>query len=321
MAERISTLDQGYQTGDLSVYPTAIDSNDTLYKATNNAETYLTQSLTFNGKLIIVNDTSLFPDKGIIKIGYESIYYEEKAGNVFKNLVRAFAGSSQNEWPIKTVVQHSVNAEHHNTIKDATINIETNIGLKESPSETSLNGILTAQEKRFLAPKAKFRAFPVIGAPPLPVRFQNISTGEAVRYLWDFGDGGLSTEKNPIHTYVGEGEYTVQLTIFTSLGAEGITIKKNYIVVDQKAKLGFMYVEPEMGTTSTTFVFVDQTDGEIVSRHWIFDDGDKLTIEDPDIHTASHMYTTAGEYNPSLLVVFADTTVKRVFLSDPIIVT
>ena len=34
----------------------------------------------------------------------------------------------------------------------------------------------------------------------------------AVSYLWDFGDGGMSEQTQPRHTYTQEGEYTITLT-------------------------------------------------------------------------------------------------------------
>ena len=43
------------------------------------------------------------------------------------------------------------------------------------------------------------------------VTFTNTSTG-ADTYLWNFGDGTTSTEKNPTHAYEGSGYYTIKLT-------------------------------------------------------------------------------------------------------------
>lgn len=321
MVERITSLDSGYVTGDLSVYPEAIDTKETLYDVKNNAQTTLSQSMTYNSKLIIVESTTAFPDKGIIRIGKELVYYNDKTSTIFRDLIRGFAGSIQDLHPLGTTVDHAVTAEPHNAVKDAIINIQENIGTSVNPDEDSLNGILTAQEKKWLAPKAKFRAFPLEGPPPLTVRFQNFSGGEAIRFLWDFGDGGTSTEVNPTHTYVGEGLFTVRLTIFTSLQAQGIAIKKDYINVSELLDEPFMYVVPEMGTTSTTFEFVDQTDGDIVSRSWIFDDGETITIDDPDIHTITHTYSQTGTYNPTLAIAFSDTTVRFVSLNEPIIVS
>ncbi len=43
-------------------------------------------------------------------------------------------------------------------------------------------------------------------------------THNADSWLWDFGDGETSTEKNPVHVYVGGGYYTVTLTVTGGTG-------------------------------------------------------------------------------------------------------
>ncbi len=61
---------------------------------------------------------------------------------------------------------------------------------------------------------ADFSAFPSSGSAPLTVAFTSLSEPEAkITYLWDFGDGGTSTEANPVHDYATDGDYTVSLTV------------------------------------------------------------------------------------------------------------
>ena len=67
-----------------------------------------------------------------------------------------------------------------------------------------------------------------------------------------------------------------------------------------------------------TYEFVDQTDGEIASRYWIFDDGESEQATNPNNHSVSHTYDAAGTYTPSLLIVFKDQTTQRVFLQKSI---
>lgn len=46
------------------------------------------------------------------------------------------------------------------------------------------------------------------------VRFDDRSEGQIDGWLWDFGDGCTSTERNPFHTYAEDGvQYTVTLTV------------------------------------------------------------------------------------------------------------
>lgn len=52
---------------------------------------------------------------------------------------------------------------------------------------------------------------------PAEVKFTNNST-DATSYLWDFGDGTTSTEKNPTKTYQEKGNYTVSLKAMSDEG-------------------------------------------------------------------------------------------------------
>ncbi|MFA5212285.1 MAG: PKD domain-containing protein, partial [Methanoregula sp.] len=55
-------------------------------------------------------------------------------------------------------------------------------------------------------------------AVPLTVRFNDTSTLSPVSWYWEFGDGGNSTEQNPVHTYTATGSYTVNLTATNIIG-------------------------------------------------------------------------------------------------------
>lgn len=340
MVDRITTLDDAYITGDLSLFPETLDDRESLYEVRNNAVILLKQTLTYNGKILIVEDTSAFPSKGQLRIGpppgesgeYELIYYDKKTSNTFQNLKRGFAGSKTNRWLAgRAWVSNAVHAEHHNAIKDALINIEVDIGLEEDPDPSSLNGILKKQEVRFLTPKPLFRAFPVKGPPPLKVRFQNFTTGHIARYLWDFGDGGTSLDKSPNHVYLQEGKYTVKLNVTTTSGGQGVVTKKEYIEVNTDEALPFFYVDsidnPYSVETATSlsvspkeFWFIDQSDGDIVQRNWIFGDGVTFTQEDPDIHDITHIYEVPGEYVVTELIQFANGRLKKFELPEVLVV-
>lgn len=338
MADRLSSLTDGYATGMLSLFPETLDDFDSLYRATNNSKIPLKQSLTFSGARIIVEDTSGFPSTGILRVGpdigvagdYEMIFYGRKTNNTFENLQRGFAGSVHRNWSTTGIfVSNAVLAEHHNAIKDALINMEINCGVRDFPTSESLNGILKAQETRFLAPKPLFRAFPIKGPPPLKVRFQNFSTGYIGRFLWDFGDGGSSLEKSPVHMYLNEGIYTVKLNVVLPTGGQGIATKIGYIEVNSEESLPYFYVESinnpysqkyasQNDVQPKEFIFVDQTDGDIVQRNWIFGDGSKYTEEDPDVHQIKHIYATEGDYVVTELIQFANGRIKRVELPEPL---
>jgi PKD repeat protein len=339
---RISSLDPGYVTGQLSVFPEAVDTPSVLYHPTNNASTTLKHGVAYNGTSFIVNDTSTFPSDGLIRVGPQSgpgdselVYYGSKTTNQFLQLQRGFAGTRINPWPSGSFVTASVTADQHNAIKDAVIQMEGDLGVSVNPTATSLNGILQALEAEFLSPKPLFWAYPLNGVPPLTVTFQNFSGGQPLKFLWDFGDGTTTTDRAPVHTYVNEGNYTVSMSMQTTTGAQGITTKSNYISVSVDNFTPFFYFLPQQGysvqtaadrtargipTTPTTFSFVDQTDAPIAQRFWIFDDGQTDSEPNPDIHTTSHVYNQPGVYSPTLLIVLGDQSQRSASLSEQLVV-
>lgn len=51
-----------------------------------------------------------------------------------------------------------------------------------------------------------------------PIRFIDLSTGGAVSWLWDFGDGNTSTLASPVHVFGKKGDFQVRLTVTNELG-------------------------------------------------------------------------------------------------------
>jgi PKD repeat protein len=72
-------------------------------------------------------------------------------------------------------------------------------------------------------PQAAFAAIPTAGPAPLTLPFEDWSLGMPTSWLWDFGDGGASTERNPTHTYTSPGTYPVTLTVSNGYGTDTMT--------------------------------------------------------------------------------------------------
>ncbi|TAJ45826.1 right-handed parallel beta-helix repeat-containing protein, partial [Methanofollis fontis] len=75
----------------------------------------------------------------------------------------------------------------------------------------------------YAAPLALFEAVPTTGAAPLTVRFTDTSANEPDTWSWAFGDGAVSAEEDPVHTYTQTGTYTVLLNVSNAYGADTIT--------------------------------------------------------------------------------------------------
>lgn len=64
------------------------------------------------------------------------------------------------------------------------------------------------------------------------VQFTDQSTGTPTEWLWDFGDGGTSTDQSPSYTYISAGTYDVSLTVTNEAGTNTLN-KTNYVTVSE----------------------------------------------------------------------------------------
>jgi len=333
---RMSSVDRGYSHGLLSTFPEKKDNKFNLYEVKNNAETRLKNTLSMSGKYIILEDASRFPNFGLAKITNKSeqeeiVFYGMKKANQLHFLQRGFSDTKHYIWPAGSKICCPVMAEHHNALKDAVIKIQQKIGLAKNPDPDSINGILTRLEKRWLAPKPIFRGFPLSGKAPLNVCFHNFSTGYGTRFLWEFGDGTTSSEKNPSHIYATEGNYTVKLNMMSSLGNQALAEKSDYIQVGQEKDIPFFYIDPtdgisketadEQNVEPTKFTLIDQSDYVgVIERHWFFGDDKEVKIDNPNIHTVIHYYEKPGNYKPSLMINLESQKMLRPILMKEIAV-
>jgi len=123
--------------------------------------------------------------------------------------------------------------------------------------------------------------------------------------LWDFGDGSISTERDPSHQYSYLGPKTVTLTVNDGeyTVSRSITI---YIMLEANA-----YPVAVIDASTTTpnegeLVIFDgsnsyDSDGEIVDYEWNFGDG--TTSSDFE---ATHTYLVEGTYTVTLTVTDND---------------
>ena len=102
---------------------------------------------------------------------------------------------------------------------------------------TGVEGIHTLTKKnciKILPPQvsAELYCSTYEGQPPLPVEFVNASTGAPIdSFRWDFGDGVLSSDFRPTHTYQAAGDYYVTLTAY---GPENTDEASRLVVVREE---------------------------------------------------------------------------------------
>jgi gliding motility-associated-like protein len=151
------------------------------------------------------------------------------------------------------------------------------------------------------APVADFTSNKVSGCSPLTVTFQDLSTNNPTSWVWDFGNGQLSSQQNPIVNYSSPGTYTVKLVARNSSGIDEEE-KINYITVFPSAVANFT-ADITTACLPATIQFTDLSTtpagaGTITSWSWNFGDGSPgSTLQNP-----SHTYTTPGFYSVSLTI-------------------
>jgi gliding motility-associated-like protein len=126
------------------------------------------------------------------------------------------------------------------------------------------------------------------------------SADTQIFYQWDFGDGGTSTEQNPIHIYTQAGQYTVTLSITTTTGcAETLTLTKPGLVVVHPTPVSDFDVNPKLTDICHAFItFTDQSQGALTFIY-VFDDGNAAS-EEANPH---YNYITDGTHNPLQIAI------------------
>jgi len=77
-------------------------------------------------------------------------------------------------------------------------------------------------------PNAYFTWSPTAPTISHPVQFTDNSVdtdGTIVSWHWNFGDGSISTQKNPVHLYFNEGSYAISLKVTDNDGATDTTVR------------------------------------------------------------------------------------------------
>ncbi|KLK88177.1 hypothetical protein SZ63_03765 [Methanoculleus sediminis] len=122
-----------------------------------------------------------------------------------------------------------------------------------------------------MPPTAAFSGTPTTGSAPLEVQFTDTSAGWPSSWYWDFGDGGTSTDRNPVHVYSSAGTYTVSLTATNADGSDTET-RSGYITVTPPPPEAAFSGTLTSGTAPLTVSFTDASTGGPTGWAWFFGD-------------------------------------------------
>lgn len=115
---------------------------------------------------------------------------------------------------------------------------------------TNANGSNTIKKEQFITVENTPLANFTYATQGTQVTFTNLS-GFSTSYLWQFGDGTTSTEANPVHTYSGNGPYTVILTAQNPCGTNTYTVVINLVGTIEIEFLKKITLHPNPASTFT----------------------------------------------------------------------
>lgn len=181
---------------------------------------------------------------------------------------------------------------------------------------------LTKRVYIYSKPTWDFGYAPAVGCQPLTVNFTDLSipgsSGPVNSWLWLFGDGGFSKQKNPVYSYVNSGKFTVELIIKDTNTTKCFVYDKKDTIIEvlPRVQTGFTANPRTSCKPPLTVNFTDTSVGSVYWE-WDFGDGSPRSF----VPAPNHTYVTSGSYPVTLITRHPsgcyDTLIKNNYISIP----
>jgi len=182
-----------------------------------------------------------------------------------------------------------------------TVTLQVRSYSDEATAESSINVTESVKQVVTTAPlqlKADFTTYYTEGPAPFTLPFIDLSKGEITEWVWDFGDGTVSYDQNPRHTYTIPGTYAVFLTV---KGPSGEKIRSDATIILVSQSVGQPWAEFSIDTNEgivpLIVSFTDSSTGEISEYNWDFGDGTSGAGKE-----VTHTYIKPGTFTAALTV-------------------
>lgn len=144
------------------------------------------------------------------------------------------------------------------------------------------------------------------------VAFTNTSQNGS-SYSWSFGDGNMSSQSNPTHTYTDNGVYPVIQTVTNSCGSATMT---QNITIALAPNAGYTVNIPTPFCAGQTLNFTNTTTYSPTSFLWTFEGGTPATSTEANPIV---MYSAAGTYDVTLVATNSNGSSQSYF-ADAVVV-
>ena len=116
-------------------------------------------------------------------------------------------------------------------------------------------------------------------------------------YDWHFGDSTGSTDANPLHNYIGPGDYSVSLIVNGRFGCADTATSVIHVKPSAQALFSVQTNSDTNYAGSTTFSFTNNSIGAYTYQ-WNFGDGNLSNVNEPD-----YVYGAAGTFTVTLRAI------------------
>ncbi|QXO94841.1 PKD domain-containing protein [Methanospirillum purgamenti] len=188
----------------------------------------------------------------------------------------------------------NITPDEGNVVYDVIVD-NNSVGVYNKYCFTNITDNHTLEAVFVIPPEPDFEADRTRVPPKYPVSFKDFTRNNPTDWLWDFGDGEITTTREPVHYFAEVGNYTVTLTAYNAAATDGVNkTKEHYIEVTTnpiaefvaKSKGGILPPGVEIEFVDTSL----NTEG--VAYGWVFGDGPKGAIS----KNATHIYDGPGVY-------------------------
>ncbi|MDX1909243.1 MAG: PKD domain-containing protein [Bacteroidia bacterium] len=150
-------------------------------------------------------------------------------------------------------------------------------------------------------PQAALSASPRTACAHTPITFTSQSgagSGTITNWTWDFGDGNISQQAQPVHVYTHSGTFPVSLTVVNQYGCEDNITLPAFITI--QAPDPAFTSGPTLACGPPLPVQFTST-GTVTGQHeWLFGDGGSANVVNP-----LHVYTGYGSFHVTHIVADA----------------
>ncbi len=147
------------------------------------------------------------------------------------------------------------------------------------------------------------------------IDFTDLSTSffPITYYLWDFGDGQISTSQNPQHQFVGVNTFDITLSIENDQGCSEELILTSLIKTVGPATSDFE-ADRLISCAGENINFTDLSSSSTIisSWEWDFGDGSSSVIQNP-----TYQYNQTGNFDVTLITgegICTDTLIKNLYI-------